>query len=140
MESPVFTAQIKQLKQQKLFYIWTHHAAYGGTAVQVCTHTHSNMCGLYRLSLSDVCVFMSREGSCSALFHPQDALCVSVEVFVPPCVSTPEFLHAAMRPDVVTETVVEVSTEEAEPVEVVTLIKEPRVIERDGRKKKSKSK
>ncbi|GAA6090381.1 ETS-related transcription factor Elf-2b isoform X1 [Tachysurus ichikawai] len=61
----------------------------------------------------------------------------SPEVFVPPCVSTPEFLHAAMRPDVVTETVVEVSTEEAEPVEVVTLIKEPRVIERDGRKKKT---
>ncbi|XP_046698958.1 ETS-related transcription factor Elf-2b isoform X2 [Silurus meridionalis] len=61
----------------------------------------------------------------------------SPEVFVPPCVSSPEFLHAAMRPDVVTETVVEVSTEEAEPVEVVTLIKEPRGIERDGRKKKT---
>ncbi|XP_060772787.1 ETS-related transcription factor Elf-2b isoform X2 [Neoarius graeffei] len=61
----------------------------------------------------------------------------SPEVFVPPCLSTPEFLHAAMRPDVVTETVVEVSTEEAEPVEVVTLIKEPRVMERDGRKKKT---
>lgn len=61
----------------------------------------------------------------------------SPEVFVPPCMSTPEFLHAAMRPDVVTETVVEVSTEEAEPVEVVTLIKEPRVIERDSRKKKT---
>ncbi|XP_058241179.1 ETS-related transcription factor Elf-2b isoform X2 [Hemibagrus wyckioides] len=61
----------------------------------------------------------------------------SPEVFVPPCISTPEFLHAAMRPDVVTETVVEVSTEEAEPMEVVTLIKEPRVMERDGRKKKT---
>ncbi|XP_053475399.1 ETS-related transcription factor Elf-2b isoform X1 [Ictalurus furcatus] len=61
----------------------------------------------------------------------------SPEVFVPPCVSTPEFLHAAMRPDVVTETVVEVSTEEVEPMEVVTLIKEPRGMERDGRKKKT---
>ncbi|XP_035385926.1 ETS-related transcription factor Elf-2b isoform X1 [Electrophorus electricus] len=55
----------------------------------------------------------------------------SPEVFVPPCVTTPEFLHAAMRPDVVTETVVEVSTEEAEPVEVVTLIEEPQLFERD---------
>ncbi|KAM9450108.1 ETS-related transcription factor Elf-2b isoform 2-T3 [Clarias gariepinus] len=61
----------------------------------------------------------------------------SPDVFVPACPSTPEFLHAAMRPDVVTETVVEVSTEEVEPMEVVTLIKEPRVIERDGRKKKA---
>ncbi|XP_062864590.1 ETS-related transcription factor Elf-2b isoform X2 [Trichomycterus rosablanca] len=59
----------------------------------------------------------------------------SPEVFVPPCVSTPEFLHAAMRPDVVTETVVEVSTEEEEPM--VTLIKEPRSIERDNRRKKT---
>ncbi|XP_066516689.1 ETS-related transcription factor Elf-2b isoform X2 [Hoplias malabaricus] len=49
----------------------------------------------------------------------------SPEVFVPQCVSTPEFLHAAMRPDVVTDMVVEVSTEEAEPVEVMTLIEEP---------------
>lgn len=66
-------------------------------------------------------------------------VCVHIDVFVPPCMSTPEFLHAAMRPDVVTETVVEVSTEEAEPMEVVTLIKEPRVMERDGRKKKGKN-
>ncbi|XP_072440187.1 ETS-related transcription factor Elf-2-like isoform X3 [Chiloscyllium punctatum] len=41
----------------------------------------------------------------------------SVQVFVPPCVSTPEFVHAAMRPDVITETVVEVSTEESEPMD-----------------------
>ncbi|XP_041045401.1 ETS-related transcription factor Elf-2-like isoform X3 [Carcharodon carcharias] len=41
----------------------------------------------------------------------------SVQVFVPPCVSTPEFVHAAMRPDVITETVVEVSTEEPEPMD-----------------------
>uniref|UniRef100_A0A8C9H520 Uncharacterized protein n=1 Tax=Piliocolobus tephrosceles TaxID=591936 RepID=A0A8C9H520_9PRIM len=40
-----------------------------------------------------------------------------VEVFVPPCVSTPEFTHAAMRPDVITETVVEASTEESEPMD-----------------------
>ncbi|XP_057613156.1 ETS-related transcription factor Elf-2 isoform X3 [Chionomys nivalis] len=41
----------------------------------------------------------------------------TVEVFVPPCISTPEFIHAAMRPDVITETVVEVSTEESEPMD-----------------------
>lgn len=40
-----------------------------------------------------------------------------VEVYVPPCVSTPEFIHAAMRPDVITETVVEVSTEDSEPMD-----------------------
>ncbi|XP_041123550.1 ETS-related transcription factor Elf-2-like isoform X2 [Polyodon spathula] len=48
-----------------------------------------------------------------------------VEVFVPPCVTTPEFIHAAMRPDVITETEVEVSTEEAEPVEICTVIEAP---------------
>ncbi|KAG8592733.1 hypothetical protein GDO81_000606 [Engystomops pustulosus] len=40
-----------------------------------------------------------------------------VEVYIPPCVSTPEFIHAAMRPDVITETVVEVSTEDSEPMD-----------------------
>ncbi|KAK6493509.1 ETS-related mRNAion factor Elf-2-like isoform X1 [Huso huso] len=48
-----------------------------------------------------------------------------VEVFVPPCVTTPEFIHAAMRPDVITETEVEVSTEEAEPMEICTIIEAP---------------
>ncbi|KAK6493768.1 ETS-related mRNAion factor Elf-2-like isoform X1 [Huso huso] len=48
-----------------------------------------------------------------------------VEVFVPPCVTTPEFIHAAMRPDVITETEVEVSTEEAEPMEICTVIEAP---------------
>ncbi|XP_060035052.1 ETS-related transcription factor Elf-2 isoform X3 [Erinaceus europaeus] len=57
-----------------------------------------------------------------ALLHMESPTCLRdprspVEVFVPPCVSTPEFIHAAMRPDVITETVVEVSTEEAEPME-----------------------
>ncbi|XP_048826426.1 ETS-related transcription factor Elf-2a isoform X2 [Brienomyrus brachyistius] len=42
-----------------------------------------------------------------------------------PCISTPEFLHAAMRPDVMTETVVEVSTEESEPVEVCAVLEAP---------------
>ncbi|XP_029932376.1 ETS-related transcription factor Elf-2b isoform X2 [Myripristis murdjan] len=52
----------------------------------------------------------------------------SPEAFVPPCVSTPDFLHAAMRPDMMSETVVEVSTEdccEEEDEEMVTLLEEP---------------
>lgn len=57
-----------------------------------------------------------------ALLHMESPTCLRdarspVEVFVPPCVPTPEFIHAAMRPDVITETVVEVSTEESEPME-----------------------
>lgn len=57
-----------------------------------------------------------------ALLHMESPTCLRdsrspVEVFVPPCVSTPEFIHAAMRPDVITETVVEVSTEDSEPMD-----------------------
>uniref|UniRef100_A0A8C5AMB2 ETS domain-containing protein n=1 Tax=Gadus morhua TaxID=8049 RepID=A0A8C5AMB2_GADMO len=36
----------------------------------------------------------------------------SPDAFVPPCVATPDFLHAAMRPDMMTESEVEVSTED----------------------------
>ncbi|XP_035283516.1 ETS-related transcription factor Elf-2-like [Anguilla anguilla] len=39
--------------------------------------------------------------------------------------ATPEFIHAAMRPDVITETVVEVSTEESEPMEVCAVLEAP---------------
>nr|XP_004655883.1 ETS-related transcription factor Elf-2 isoform X7 [Jaculus jaculus] len=57
-----------------------------------------------------------------ALLHMESPACLRgsrspVEVFVPPCVSPPELIHAAMRPDVITETVVEVSTEESEPMD-----------------------
>ncbi|KAA0722490.1 ETS-related transcription factor [Triplophysa tibetana] len=60
----------------------------------------------------------------------------SPEVFVPPCVNTSEFLHAAMRPDVLTETVVEVSTEDSEPMEMVTVIQEPEVLEMETTKRR----
>ncbi|KAM4900074.1 ETS-related transcription factor Elf-2 isoform 3-T4 [Sylvia borin] len=65
-----------------------------------------------------------------------------VEVFVPPCVSTPEFIHAAMRPDVITETVVEVSTEESEQMDVSPVptspdIHEPMKKKKAGRKPKT---
>ncbi|XP_016347202.1 ETS-related transcription factor Elf-2-like isoform X1 [Sinocyclocheilus anshuiensis] len=60
----------------------------------------------------------------------------SPEVFVPPCVNTSEFLHAAMRPDVLTETVVEVSTEDSEPMEVVTIFQEPEMLEMEPTKRR----
>ncbi|XP_078395001.1 ETS-related transcription factor Elf-2-like isoform X5 [Cetorhinus maximus] len=66
----------------------------------------------------------------------------SVQVFVPPCVSTPEFVHAAMRPDVITETVVEVSTEEPEPMDTSPVLPiletpEPTKKKKAGRKPKN---
>ncbi|XP_051744307.1 ETS-related transcription factor Elf-2b isoform X1 [Ctenopharyngodon idella] len=60
----------------------------------------------------------------------------SPEVFVPPCINTSEFLHAAMRPDVLTETVVEVSTEDSEPMEVVTVLQEPEMLETEPTKRR----
>ncbi|ROI15966.1 ETS-related transcription factor Elf-2 [Anabarilius grahami] len=60
----------------------------------------------------------------------------SPEVFVPPCINTSEFLHAAMRPDVLTETVVEVSTEDSEPMEVVTILQEPEMLETEPTKRR----
>ncbi|KAM7418517.1 hypothetical protein PAMA_015910 [Pampus argenteus] len=50
-------------------------------------------------------------------------------VFIPPYVATPDFLHAAMRPDMIAETEVEISTEdcceEDDDEEMVTLLEEP---------------
>ncbi|XP_069487185.1 ETS-related transcription factor Elf-2 isoform X2 [Ambystoma mexicanum] len=70
-----------------------------------------------------------------------------VEVFIPPCVSTPEFIHAAMRPDVITETVVEVSTEETEHMDTSPIspnppspdMHEPLKKKKAGRKPKTQS-
>ncbi|XP_029600018.1 ETS-related transcription factor Elf-2 isoform X1 [Salmo trutta] len=66
----------------------------------------------------------------------------SPDVFIPAgCVTTPDFIHAAMRPDVMTETVVEVSTEDCMDEDMeVTLIEEPDESEPDNqpvRKKKA---
>lgn len=55
---------------------------------------------------------------------------------MPPCINTSEFLHAAMRPDVLTETVVEVSTEDSEPMEVVTVLQEPEMLETEPTKRR----
>ncbi|XP_027713335.1 ETS-related transcription factor Elf-2 isoform X1 [Vombatus ursinus] len=82
-----------------------------------------------------------------ALLHMESPTCLRdatspVEVFVPPCVSTPEFIHAAMRPDVITETVVEVSTEESEPMDASPVptspdLHEPMKKKKVGRKPKT---
>ncbi|XP_036260555.1 ETS-related transcription factor Elf-2 isoform X2 [Molothrus ater] len=85
-----------------------------------------------------------------ALLHMESPTCLrdarspgrSATFFVPPCVSTPEFIHAAMRPDVITETVVEVSTEESEQMDVSPVpaspdIHEPMKKKKAGRKPKS---
>ncbi|XP_055772341.1 ETS-related transcription factor Elf-2-like isoform X1 [Salvelinus fontinalis] len=66
----------------------------------------------------------------------------SPDVFIPAgCVTTPDFIHAAMRPDVMTETVVEVSTEDCMDEDMeVTLLEEPDESEPDHqpvRKKKA---
>ncbi|XP_035515442.1 ETS-related transcription factor Elf-2b [Morone saxatilis] len=52
----------------------------------------------------------------------------SPEAFIPPYVATPDFIHAAMRPEMIAETEVEISTEECcddEDEEMVTLLEEP---------------
>ncbi|XP_029019385.1 ETS-related transcription factor Elf-2b isoform X2 [Betta splendens] len=51
----------------------------------------------------------------------------SPEAFIPTCVATPDFLHAAMRPDIMAETEVEISTEDCceEEDEIGTLLEEP---------------
>ncbi|XP_077156384.1 ETS-related transcription factor Elf-2 isoform X5 [Paroedura picta] len=48
---------------------------------------------------------------------------------------TPEFIHAAIRPDVITETVVEVSTEEAEPMDTSPIPTSPEIHEPMKKKK-----
>ncbi|XP_014805536.1 PREDICTED: ETS-related transcription factor Elf-2 isoform X2 [Calidris pugnax] len=80
-----------------------------------------------------------------ALLHMESPTCLRdarspVEVFVPPCVSTPEFIHAAMRPDVITETVVEVSTEESEPMDASPVPTSPDIHEPMKKKKGRKPK
>ncbi|XP_049626019.1 ETS-related transcription factor Elf-2 isoform X2 [Suncus etruscus] len=60
----------------------------------------------------------------SSSAHCQDKTIEAAEALLhmesPTCLRearSPEFIHAAMRPDVITETVVEVSTEESEPMD-----------------------
>uniref|UniRef100_A0A8C2SQ49 E74 like ETS transcription factor 2 n=1 Tax=Coturnix japonica TaxID=93934 RepID=A0A8C2SQ49_COTJA len=75
-----------------------------------------------------------------ALLHMESPTCLRnarspVEVLVPPCVSTPEFIHAAMRPDVIAETVVEVPADESEPMDSSPVLTSPDIHERMKKKK-----
>ncbi|KFO27760.1 ETS-related transcription factor Elf-2 [Fukomys damarensis] len=65
-----------------------------------------------------------------ALLHMESPACLRdprspVKVFVPPCVSTLEFIHVAVRPDVITETVVQVSVEESESMDIFPIPTSP---------------
>ncbi|XP_061298331.1 ETS-related transcription factor Elf-2 isoform X1 [Pezoporus flaviventris] len=70
-----------------------------------------------------------------ALLHMESPTCLRDS-------RSPEFIHAAMRPDVITETVVEVSTEESEPMDASSVptspdIHEPMKKKKAGRKPKT---
>ncbi|XP_043826352.1 ETS-related transcription factor Elf-2 isoform X2 [Dromiciops gliroides] len=63
-----------------------------------------------------------------ALLHMESPTCLRDA-------TSPEFIHAAMRPDVITETVVEVSTEESEPMESSPVPTSPEIHEPMKKKK-----
>ncbi|XP_027713337.1 ETS-related transcription factor Elf-2 isoform X2 [Vombatus ursinus] len=70
-----------------------------------------------------------------ALLHMESPTCLRDA-------TSPEFIHAAMRPDVITETVVEVSTEESEPMDASPVptspdLHEPMKKKKVGRKPKT---
>uniref|UniRef100_A0A3P9KWT1 E74-like factor 2b (ets domain transcription factor) n=1 Tax=Oryzias latipes TaxID=8090 RepID=A0A3P9KWT1_ORYLA len=63
----------------------------------------------------------------------------SPDTLVPPCEVTPDFLLAAMRPDMITDTEVEISTEECceEEDEMVTSMEEPELDNEPVRKRRA---
>ncbi|XP_024145217.1 ETS-related transcription factor Elf-2 isoform X2 [Oryzias melastigma] len=63
----------------------------------------------------------------------------SPDTFVPPCDVTPDFLLTAMRPDMITDTEVEISTEECceEDDEMVTSMEEPELDNEPVRKRRT---
>ncbi|KAM4834370.1 ETS-related transcription factor Elf-2 isoform 2-T4 [Thomomys bottae] len=63
-----------------------------------------------------------------ALLHMESPTCLRDS-------RSPEFIHAAMRPDVITETVVEVSTEESEPMDTSPIPTSPDSLEPMKKKK-----
>ncbi|KAJ8336091.1 hypothetical protein SKAU_G00394340 [Synaphobranchus kaupii] len=87
-------------------------------AVEASVHGSNVLCSDKTIEAAEALLHMDSPTSLRGERSP-------VEVFVPPCVTTPEFIHAAMRPDVITETVVEVSTEESEPMEVCAILEAP---------------
>ncbi|XP_051557921.1 ETS-related transcription factor Elf-2-like isoform X2 [Myxocyprinus asiaticus] len=97
-------------------------------AVEASVHGSNVQCSDKTIEAAEALLHMDSPSSLRGDWSP--------EVFVPPCVNTSEFLHAAMRPDVLTETVVEVSTEDSEPMEMVTVIQEPEVMETEPTKRR----
>ncbi|XP_074484802.1 ETS-related transcription factor Elf-2-like isoform X1 [Sebastes fasciatus] len=91
-----------------------------GEAVEASVHGTSIHCSDKTIEAAEA---LLRMDSPSSLREDR-----SPEAFIPPCTVTPDFLHAAMRPDMITETEVEISTEECceeEDEEMVTLLEEP---------------
>ncbi|XP_026216079.1 ETS-related transcription factor Elf-2b isoform X3 [Anabas testudineus] len=91
-----------------------------GEAVEASVHGTSVHCSDKTIEAAEA---LLRMDSPSSLREDR-----SPEAFIPPCVATPDFLHAAMRPDMIAETEVEISTEdccEEEDEEMVTLLEEP---------------
>ncbi|XP_068590784.1 ETS-related transcription factor Elf-2-like isoform X2 [Cebidichthys violaceus] len=91
-----------------------------GEAVEASVHGTSIHCSDKTFEAAEALLRMDSPSS-----HREDR---SPDAFIPPCIVTPDFLHAAMRPDMITETEVEISTEECceeEDEEMVTLLEEP---------------
>ncbi|KAM7009394.1 ETS-related transcription factor Elf-2-like isoform 3-T3 [Tautogolabrus adspersus] len=89
-------------------------------AVEASVHGTSVHCSDKTFEAAEALLRMDSPSS-----HREDR---SPEAFIPPCIVTPDFLHAAMRPDMIAETEVEISTEECceeEDEEMVTLLEEP---------------
>ncbi|XP_042340934.1 ETS-related transcription factor Elf-2b isoform X3 [Plectropomus leopardus] len=108
-----------------------------GEAVEASVHGTSIHCSDKTIEAAEA---LLRMDSPSSLREDR-----SPETYVPPCIVTPDFLHAAMRPDMIAETEVEISTEECceeEDEEMVSLLEEPDpgqepVRKRKGRKPKT---
>uniref|UniRef100_A0A3Q1EKI6 E74-like factor 2b (ets domain transcription factor) n=1 Tax=Acanthochromis polyacanthus TaxID=80966 RepID=A0A3Q1EKI6_9TELE len=75
-----------------------------GEAVEASVHGTSVHCSDKTIEAAEA---LLRMDSPSSLREDR-----SPEAFIPPCVTTPDFLHAAMRPDMIAETEVEISTED----------------------------
>ncbi|XP_034543746.1 ETS-related transcription factor Elf-2-like isoform X3 [Notolabrus celidotus] len=91
-----------------------------GEAVEASVHGTSIHCSDKTFEAAEALLRMDSPSS-----HREDR---SPEAFIPPCITTPDFLHAAMRPDMIAETEVEITTEdccEEEDEDIGTLIEEP---------------
>ncbi|XP_029356851.1 ETS-related transcription factor Elf-2b isoform X3 [Echeneis naucrates] len=91
-----------------------------GDAVEASVHGTSVHCSDKTIEAAEALLRMDSPSSLRGDRSP--------EAFIPTCVATPDFLHAAMRPDMITETEVEISTEECceeEDEEMVTLLEDP---------------